>query len=200
MINRIQSVSVVVIILSATQVASLQVAGAESYPATDPPLPKLNDPAQTEEPSVYRARRAELMKQMSEGVAVVFAEGREDGNGYRQSSDFYYLTGVQEEGAVLVLATKERTYREFLLLPNRDPEAERWTGERDPISAALRQKYGFQKIFRTARLMGLVLDLTERSQVLWQVMRPDGSAEAKPPDLEFYSKISAKLTGVTIRA
>src|SRR5204863_8928542 len=115
---------------------------AESYPPTDPPLPALIEPGQTEEPSVYRARRDALMKEIGEGVAVLFAKGREDGDGYRQGSDFFFLTGVNEPDAVLVLAPKERTYREFLLLPSRDPEAERWTGERDPIDAALRKKHG----------------------------------------------------------
>src|SRR6185369_4356673 len=95
---------------------------AESYPPTDPPLPALIEPGQTEEPLVYRARRDALMKEIGEGVAVLFARGREDGDGYRQSSDFFFLTGVNEPDAVLVLAPKERTYREFLLLPSRDPE------------------------------------------------------------------------------
>ena len=200
MMTRIQSLVLGLAGLISWPAPGLRAAGAEYFPATDPPLPKLSDPAQTEDPSVYRARRAELMKAIGEGVAVVLAEGQEDGDGYRQSSDFYYLTGVREEGAILVLAPKERTYREFLLLPSRDPEAERWTGERDPIGAALRQKYGFQKIYRTGRLLGLLLDLTERSPVLWQVMRPEGAAEAKPADLELYNKITARLTGVSLRA
>src|SRR5207248_2351920 len=123
----------------------------------------------------------------------------EDGDGYRQSSDFFYLTGVAEQGAILVLAPKERTYREFLLLPNRDPEAERWTGERDPLGAALRQKYGFEKISRTSGLMSLVLNLAQRSPTLWQVMPPKAAGDRKPADLELYGKISAKLAGVSIR-
>src|SRR5262245_50716983 len=133
--------------------------GGESYPPTDSPLPKLIEPSQTDDPPVYRARRAEVMKGMEEGVAVFFAEGREDGDGFRQSSDFFYLTGVSEEGAILVLAPKERTYREFLLLPSRDPEAERWTGERDAIGGALRRKYGFEKIYRNGWIMHIVLGL-----------------------------------------
>jgi len=187
------------VVLTATGLAALLASGAESYPTTDPPLPKLIEPGQTEEPSVYRERRAALMKEMGEGIAVIYAQGQEDGDGYRQSSDFYYLTGVQEQGAILVLAPKERTYREFLLLPSRDPEAERWTGERAPISAALRQKYGFDKILRTGGLMRLAFDLTMRSPVLWQVMRPDSAVEGKPAELELYGKISSKLTGVSIR-
>src|SRR6266704_6691480 len=154
-------------VLAVTFVLSSHTRAAENYPATDPPLPNLIEPAQTEEPSVYRERRAALMDRMKEGVAVVYAEGEEDGDGYRQSSDFLYLTGVQEQGAILVLAPKERTYREFLLLPSRDPEAERWTGEREPLGAALRQKYGFEKISRAGGLMQFALTLAERSPVLW---------------------------------
>jgi len=178
---------------------ALRCCGTETYPPTDPPLPKLVEPGQTQEPAVYRARREALLKEMEEGVAVVYAHGEEDGDGYRQDSDFFYLTGVREEGAVLVLAPKERTYREFLLLPSRDPEAERWTGERDPLGAALRRKYGFEKIQRTSRLTGLVRELATRSPVLWQVM-PPGGGDKKPADLELYGKITSQLAGVSIRS
>ena len=186
-------------IARATVITTFGCFAAETYPPADPPLPKLIEPGQTEETTVYRARREALMKEMGEGVAVVYAHGEEDGDGYRQDSDFFYLTGIREEGAVLVLAPKERTYREFLFLASRDPEAERWTGERDPLGAALRKKYGFEKIQRTGRLAGLILQLAARSPVLWQVMPPSGG-DKKPADLELYGKISAQLSGVSIRS
>jgi Xaa-Pro aminopeptidase len=170
-------------------------------PESDPPLPSLTVPGQVLAPAVYRARREALMKAMGEGVAVVFGQGSEDGDGYRPNSDFFYLTGVLEENAILVLAPKERTYREFLLLPSRDPEAERWTGERESIGAELREKYGFEKIHRTGRLSKLVLELTGRSPVLWQVVRPGTEySSEKPRDLEFYREIGEKLPGVSIRS
>src|SRR5262249_17959002 len=156
----------------AAMVLSFQAFAAESYPPTDPPLPRLIEPGQTEEPSVYQARRAAVMEEIGEGIPAMLAQGRDDGDGYRQNSGVFYLTGVEEAGAMLVLAPKERTYREFLFLPSRDPEAERWTGERDPISGALRQKYGFEKILRTGAAMRLALDLAARSPIFWQVMRP----------------------------
>jgi Xaa-Pro aminopeptidase len=165
----------------------------------DPSLPELAEPGQTQSPDVYRLRREALMKEMGEGVAVVYANGEEDGNGYRQGSDFLYLTGVLEEGGILVLAPKERTHREFLLLPSRDPEAERWTGEREAIGAALRRRYGFEKIYRTGRLMGLMLDLAGRSPALWQVSRPASDADGKPKDLALYEKVGAKLPGVSTK-
>ena len=60
---------------------SLAAAGATAFakPAADPPLPTLTEPAQAQAPSVYRARREALMKQMGDGVAVVFAGGSADG-------------------------------------------------------------------------------------------------------------------------
>jgi len=164
----------------------------------DPPLPPITEPGQSEAVGVYAARRAALMKEMHDGVAVIHAGGTEDGDGYRQGSDFYYLTGVHEAGAVLVLAPTERTYREFLVLPNRDPEAERWIGTREPIGDALRTRYGFEKILRSDRLMTLLLDLAGRSPTLWQVVRP--AAEASAPDLELYARVTAKIPGVAVKS
>ena len=66
--------------------------------AADPAIPALSEPNQTQATSVYVARRAALMKAMGEGVAVVYAQGEEDYAGYRQSGDFFYLTGVEEKG------------------------------------------------------------------------------------------------------
>ena len=190
----------IVVSLALLGVTAVLVMGSPCSAAqsADPPLPVLTEPAQTEAASVYAARRAALMKEIGDGVAVVYADGSEDGDGYRQGSDFYYLTGVVEQGAVLVLAPKERTYREFLLLPNRDPEAERWTGARESIGGALRQRYGFEKIYRTDRLLGLMLDLAGHSPILWQVSRPTGAA--RPADLELYSQVAARQAGVSVRS
>lgn len=172
--------------------------GASPLPA-DPPLPALIEPGQGESPGVYKTRREALMREMGEGVAVIYASGVEDGDGYRQSSDFYYLTGVSEEESILVLAPKERRYQEFLLLKSRDPEAERWTGERESIGSALRSKYGFEKIYRTGRLERLVLDLAVRSPIFWQASVPTGDDTPPPRDLELYGKLGGRLAGTSTR-
>jgi Xaa-Pro aminopeptidase len=175
---------------------ALPFAAPQAAPA-DPALPTLVEPGQTQIPAVYAARRAALMKAMGDGVAVIFAEGQDDSAGYRQSSDFLYLTGVEEKGAVLVLAPKERTYREFLYLPSRDPEAERVTGMRDPIDSALRAKYGFEKIYRGGGLLGGLIDMASRSPTLWQVTRPNAATE--PKDLEVYGKVQRRVPGVAVK-
>jgi Xaa-Pro aminopeptidase len=171
---------------------------AGAAPSEDPPLPVLREPGQMQSQAVYAARRAALMKAMGEGVAVVYAEGQDDSAGHRQSSDFLYLTGVEEKGAVLVLAPKERTYREFLYLPSRDPEAERVTGMRAPIAAALRAEYGFEKIHRGGGLFGALIDMASRSPTLWQVTRPGAGAD--PKDLELYGKVQRRVPGVSVKS
>jgi len=170
-------------------------------PAADPPLPVLTEPAQTQALSVYAERRRALMDAMGEGVAVIHSEGQEDAFGYRQSGDFFYLTGIEDEDAVLVLAPKERTYKEFLFLKTRDPEWERWVGERAPLGEALRKRYGFEKIYRdrNSGLLGLTMSLARRSPTLWQVVLPDPASDSKPKDLELYGKVADRVPGVTVK-
>ena len=80
----------------------------------------------------YRARREALAKKISNGVAVIFAgtEVEASATGYRQTDNFFYLTGWTEPGAaVLVASAREgRPYAEILFLPPRDLTEERWTG------------------------------------------------------------------------
>lgn len=56
----------------------------------------------------YKARRAKLVESVrqkgTDGVIVLFGALESDGVRFRQESSFYYFTGVQEPGSVLVLA------------------------------------------------------------------------------------------------
>lgn len=81
----------------------------------------------------YRSRRAELRKALKDGVAVLFGNTEKEAGdaigGFAQEPNFYYLTGWQEPGAVLLLDPG----REILFLPRRNPEQEKWTGRKaDP--------------------------------------------------------------------
>ena len=82
--------------------------------------------------SAYRVRREALANRINSGVAVIFAgtEIEASATGYRQTDNFYYLSGWTEPGAaVLVASAREgRPYTEILFLPPRDLTEERWTG------------------------------------------------------------------------
>ena len=100
-------------------------------------------------PDTYHARRVELSTKsplLHDGVLVLFGHteiGEEDiRTGFFQEPNFYYLTGWQEPGAILLLTVhQDEKPHEILFLPRRDPAAEKWTGRKigpdDPNVAAL---------------------------------------------------------------
>jgi Xaa-Pro aminopeptidase len=103
-------------------------------------------------PGEYRQRRVELSKKLHDGVLVLFGhteKGEEDiRTGFIQQSDFYYLTGWLEPGAILLLAPCEdgQTHG-ILFLPKRDPDAEKWTGRKvGPDDPGVQQLTGFERV------------------------------------------------------
>ena len=109
------------------------------------PLPPADLPV-----DIYRSRRERLMAALGGCVAVISSQGEVSGitEDYRQDADFYWLTGVNEPKAHLVLQPKSPYRKVTLVLKSRDPEAERWTGPRDPISPDLLKKYGVDRVVR----------------------------------------------------
>src|SRR4051812_19896777 len=59
--------------------------------------------------SEFASRRAKLFEQIADGVAVVFAaDPHVQPVKFRQSPDFYYLTGIEEPGAILLMVGRTR--------------------------------------------------------------------------------------------
>jgi Xaa-Pro aminopeptidase len=89
--------------------------------------------------SDYRTRREALAKQVG-GVVVLFAATESDGPndlyGFRQDDNFFYLSGSNEPGAALLIASPAEAkgdipahaYSEILFLPPRNLTQEKWTG------------------------------------------------------------------------
>ncbi|MDP2504560.1 Xaa-Pro aminopeptidase [Oceanobacter sp. 3_MG-2023] len=95
------------------------------------------------EASEYARRRQQLMAQMSDNsIAIipsspVHVRNRDVEYLFRQDSDFYYLSGFDEEHAVLVLIPG-REYGEYVLFcQEKIKEQEIWTGRRVGPEAAL---------------------------------------------------------------
>lgn len=66
----------------------------------------------------FAARRAKILEQMADGVGVVFADEQHvHAVKFRQSPDFFYLTGVEEPGALLLLVGPQK--RAFLFAHKR---------------------------------------------------------------------------------
>ncbi|WP_421847778.1 aminopeptidase P N-terminal domain-containing protein [Novosphingobium sp.] len=155
-------------------------------------------------PEVFRERRRKLMDAIGGGIAVVYGAERPAFDGplsppFTQDGDFAWLTGIVDEpGAILILAPAERTVREYLLLPPREPESERWEVERLPLGAYIQRRTGFAKVYRTSALGSIVTSLAERSKTL-HFLGPIASTTAPVPKaLELYGQIAARVPGTSI--
>jgi Xaa-Pro aminopeptidase len=61
-------------------------------------------------PQAFAARRAELAKQLKTGHAILFARNDiPEAAHYREDNDFYYFTGLQDPGAVMLIDVEKGT-------------------------------------------------------------------------------------------
>jgi Xaa-Pro aminopeptidase len=116
-----------------------------SFLLAAPPVPPPDLP-----PAVYRDRRERVMRELDGCVAVLSARGEMSGvtEDYRQDGNFLWLTGINEGDAWILLAPKAKYDRSVLFLRPRDPEHERWTGPREPLSPALLDRFGVDRVLR----------------------------------------------------
>jgi len=155
-----------------------------------------------ESAQTFVERREALMGLLEDGVAVLYSQGRqtETGpvSGYRADGNFWYLTGVDDAGAILVLSPQEKD-RQLLLLPPRDIEAERWSGRRPPLTESLERGLGFDRILRTGSLDKILTSRMKHANTLHLISSLVGPSADIPPDLELYQKITARVPGATIK-
>jgi Xaa-Pro aminopeptidase len=156
-------------------------------------------------PEVFRARRARVMEAIKDGIAVIYGASSIETSAavappFVQEGDFAWLTGIVDEpGAILVLAPAERTVKEFLFLPPRVPETERWDVERLPLGAELERRSGFDRVYRTGSLGGLVTTLAERSKTLHFLGPIAATGAPVPTALELYGRIAQRVPGTTLK-
>lgn len=121
-------------------------------------------PAQEREPAaVFQSRREALRQKLPDGLTVLFGYSSDSGPDsllpFRQENNFYYLTGINAPGAVLLLAPPVedrrsrfrdeslRLPREILFLPAHNPEHEHWTGPKpNPADPAIAAETGFAAV------------------------------------------------------
>jgi Xaa-Pro aminopeptidase len=157
---------------------------------------------------VYHQRRLRLLETMQKTctsggnpdgrcLGVVYAapviDPDTDG---RQDANFYYLSGLDEAGAAVVLDTGAQELKERLFLQNRDPEDERWTGDRLPVSRELEVRTGFTRI-RRMTLLGTSLSAAAESDhslvFLGPIVPPDADV---PVALQTLDNLEERIPGL----
>ena len=143
----------------------------------------------------YRSRRADLRKALGDGVTVLFGstEGQEDlRTGFFQEPNFYYLTGWQEPGAILLLAplpedpkapgyaAKAKVPREILFLPERNAEQEKWTGRKlGPLDPDAKTATGFEAVMPAEKFESELAAVLEAYPRLYTLVDQPAAARLK---------------------
>jgi Xaa-Pro aminopeptidase len=102
-------------------------------------------------PEEFRTRRDAVAREMHDGVLVLFGatDNGEDNirTGFFQEPNFYYLTGWQEPGAILLLTPSDEKPYAVLFIPRRQPDREKWTGRKTaPDDPQVAQLTGFENV------------------------------------------------------
>lgn len=151
------------------------------------------------DPSVFKQRRQQLLDSLKEGTAILYSRGEETDMGYRSDGDFWYLTGLDEPGAILMLSPMAE-WKEILFLPPRDVEVEKWIGWRPDITDSLIDAWGFDKIFRIdGSFDGFIITNIRQSSILHLISALTAPSDPISPDMELYGKIAARIPEVSIR-
>ena len=147
---------------------------------------------------VFKQRRDALLDSLGEGTAVLYSRGTQSDTGYRADQNFWYLTGIDEPDAILVLAPLE-VDRHVIMLSPRNTEAERWTGMRPALSESLSTVWQMDRVFRTTRLNRTMVSHMKHSPVLHLISGLVSPGSDVPPDMELYGKVTSRIPGVSIK-
>jgi Xaa-Pro aminopeptidase len=118
-------------------------------------------------PHEYQERRAELRKSL-DGVMVLFGAEEPDDlhTSFFQESNFLYLSGWREPGAVMLLTKGS----EILFLPPRDFRMELYTGRKlGPDNADAPKQTGFDKVMPKSALQTTFLGLIDQARRIYTI-------------------------------
>ena len=94
----------------------------------------------------YQRRRHCLLDSIGNGTAIIASAPLATMHNdveyiFRQDSDFYYLTGFNEPGAIAVFAPHHEEHQFILFVQPKDPAQETWTGIRAGVEGGLCGKW-----------------------------------------------------------
>ncbi|HET9156812.1 MAG TPA: aminopeptidase P N-terminal domain-containing protein [Myxococcaceae bacterium] len=160
------------------------------------PEPRPIGPTGTLGADVYRKRRKALMDRLKTGATLIVNDARFEG--LREGMDFYYLTGIDEPGAALLLDPSSPD-PEMLFLRTLDLERGQWEGERAKLpSTVLESTSGIAEIRRIDRLPGVLLRVCGRGGLNYAGQLV-AAPEAKPKVLTYYAEAQERSPSESCR-
>ncbi len=166
----------------------------------------------------YQARRAKLRAIVDAPIIIFGYTGHEDASEvavFFQETHFYYLTGHDQPGAVLLLIPDRSSDtgahagksnadtvdgpREILYLPARDPSQEIWDGPKiGPNDPGIAEKTGFQAVEPLDNLKSDLAKLATKYKTFYTLMPPEHE-EGYPHLTESVATIRAAIPHATLK-
>jgi Xaa-Pro aminopeptidase len=121
---------------------------------------------------VHAQHRKQLMRMMGEGSiailpsAPVLLRNRDVEHGFRQDSDFYYLSGFPEPESVIVLVPGRKQGQFILFCRERDKKKETWDGRRYGPEGAV-EYFGADEAYPIAELEDILPELMEHCESVY---------------------------------
>jgi Xaa-Pro aminopeptidase len=146
-----------------------------------PPSARAQERRDREPNRVYADRRAKLAAQIDCPIVVQGLTGREESPQnyiFAQEENFYYLTGHNEEAAGLIILPAAKSSsdsakipREFLYLPAKNPQKEKWNGVRmSPADPGIEARTGFATVKPFAEMRAQVESLAKTYRSFYTIL------------------------------
>jgi Xaa-Pro aminopeptidase len=117
----------------------------------------------------YKARRDRLAARIKGNVLVLRAAPDKELTKYYQEGNFYYLTGIDQPDAILLLDAASNPPKEFLFLPERKPAEERWTGVKMGPGPEAEKATGFSKVLATSEFDPALKNASEHAKAVYEL-------------------------------
>src|SRR5215217_2654344 len=138
----------------------------------------------------FVARRAKVFEKMPEGIAVLFAaKGQHYPVKFRQAPDFYYLTGIEEAGAVLVMSGPGKS--SFLFVPRRSEPEIRANGPGIWQVEKREEVYGLTRVQPLEEFLPMFAFLGQRASKLYMLTGSQGNVQNAREELDYYEAMEA---------
>lgn len=119
----------------------------------------------------YQQRRQAVMNVIGQGTAIFGSAPTAVMHNdveypFRQNSDFFYLTGFNEPGAIAILAPQHEEHQFVLFVRPKDKEKETWSGRRTGVDLA-KEKYGAHEAYPIEELAEKLPQYVENADRLY---------------------------------
>lgn len=156
--------------------------------------------------AVFQQRRADLAKQTTGGIVVLYGYEETDvaatTTSFRQNENFYYLTGWNQPGAKMMIIPGA-TPQSILFIPPKDKKQERWTGPRlDPKAPDASAVTGFAKVMSTAEFPARLQKALKRFHKIYTELTPQpesGEECFQKDEVAYLQKLAPAATLADLR-